>query len=303
MERRYIVKLEGGLGNQLFQYAHAVAMQKKYGGRIIIDTHAFTKRQSRTCALRKYILNDDTFFADSAWYHFIIFLNLIILRVVNRGNLIKSRKDYCKFASLGLFVQFQTRWFDSFVRPKMKYNYFVGNWMSIKFFHCAVQEVAKAITPREAISGKNKGLLNEIISSESVCIHIRLGDYLSPQWKDKLYVCVPEYYRRAISLIKQSVKNPKFFVFSNKHKDFEMIKSEYELGDVTYVDMGNTDVEDLELMRSCKHFIMSNSTYSWWSQFLCANQGKIVVAPSRFNNYPEWDMTDIYQDNWRILDV
>lgn len=146
-------------------------------------------------------------------------------------------------------------------------------------------------------------MLRQIKESEAVCVHIRLGDYLSDRWKDKLYICTPDYYKEAIGKIRGGVTNPKFFVFSNRHKDFEMIRLEYELGDVIYVDMGNSDVEDMELMRNCKHFIMSNSTYSWWGQYLSENPNKVVIAPSRFNNYPAWDMRDIYQEGWKTVEV
>lgn len=133
---------------------------------------------------------------------------------------------------------------------------------------------------------------------------MRLGDYLAPEWKDKLYICTPEYYQKAVELMKMKVQNPVFFIFSNRPKDFEWIKEHIHLdAKIVYVNLGNSDYEDLKLMYSCKHFIMSNSTYSWWAQWLGEYRQKVVIAPSRFNNYPRWDMSGIYMDSWNLIDL
>lgn len=302
---KYLVKLEGGLGNQLFQYAHAVALQSRYGGQIIIDKHAFNKKQIRQCALDHYqIINENVSYdVENVFEKIILAFYILVGRIVCRYNLIRTKKQFDRFVKIGYYHQFQVRCFDSFTKPVAPYNYITGNWLSERFFDGVQEVIRTSLVYKKKLSSSNQELLELITQSESVCIHIRLGDYLHPQWKDKLFVCTPEYYMQAMNLIRSRLKKPKFFVFSNRSKDFEMIRNEYALEDVTYVDMGNTDVEDMELMRNCKHFIMSNSTYSWWAQFLCINPKKIIVAPSRFNNYAEWDMTDIYQKNWDLIEI
>ncbi len=303
MKTRYIIKLEGGLGNQLFQYAHAVALQKKYGGKLIIDKHAFTRRQIRSCAIENYCLCNNVSFSMSLLEKLVSYYYITFCRLLYKYRKVRSSADYHRYVKRGLYFQYQTRGFDSLVKPCQSINYVAGNWISPLFFSAAELEVKQSLVYNDNLSTKSQQYLEEISSSESVCVHIRLGDYLDPKWKDKLFVCTPVYYKEAINIVKSKVKNPKFFVFSNRHKDFEMIQRDYALGDVVYVDIGNSDVEDMELMRNCKHFIMSNSTYSWWSQFLSNNPNKVVVAPSRFNNYPDWDMTDIYQKNWNLVEV
>lgn len=301
--RKIVVKIEGGLGNQLFQYAHAVALQKKLDADIYIDRHAFTKKQIRSCALSNYVLNEKTKTDIPLPLKLLTFVYIFLARIVAKFGLIPNQNRYERFAKFGLYYQYQNRCFNSLIESRSMFCYITGNWLSNKYFSEVEKDIKRALVKKEALPDACNEMLNKIISSESICIHIRLGDYLSPQWKDKLYVCTPEYYRNAIKEMKGKVPNAKFFVFSNRHKDFEMIQNEYNLGDVTYVDMGNSDVDDMELMRNCKHFIMSNSTYSWWAQYLCENSKKIVIAPSRFNNYEKWDMADIYMDNWSILSV
>lgn len=201
---------------------------------------------------------------------------------------------------LGLYSAFNT----SSIKPFFLYNWILGGWMSQKFFKNADDEIKNEFLVKEEIPLKCKAVLDDIQNCESVCVHIRLGDYLLPQWKDKLYICTPNYYYEAINIILKKVQNPVFYIFSNTEKDFELIRQNYNFPvPVKYVNMNNTDYDDLRLMYNCKHFIMSNSTYSWWAQYLCRNDNKIVIAPHKFNNYPKWDMSDIYMDNWELIKI
>jgi hypothetical protein len=72
---------------------------------------------------------------------------------------------------------------------------------------------------------------------------------------------------------------------------------------VKYVDLNNPDYEELRLMYSCKHFIISNSTFSWWAQYLGEYDKKIVVAPSKWNNKDNVDDSGIYMPEWEVLEV
>mgnify|MGYP000139365863 CR=1 FL=1 len=77
-------------------------------------------------------------------------------------------------------------------------------------------------------------------------------------------------------------------------------------GNVHYVDLNNPDYVEMYLMSKCKHFIISNSTFSWWAQYLSTNESKIVIAPSRWGNLSykgENVQTDIYEDDWILVDV
>ena len=133
---------------------------------------------------------------------------------------------------------------------------------------------------------------------ESVCVHIRKGaDYVA----NRLAVCSIEYYKKAIGVIEDRIQGCKvrYFVFSN---DIEWCKKELNnFRDFVYVDAndGAHPVEELRLMMSCNHFILSNSTMSWWAQYLCEAEGKIVIAPKKWNNFEYAD--GIYEEGWILL--
>ena len=94
-----------------------------------------------------------------------------------------------------------------------------------------------------------------------------------------------------------------FYIFTNNHKEVEWIREHYNFDGFTvrYVDLDNPDYEELRLMYSCKDFIISNSTYSWWGQFLSDNPDKIVMAPSVWNR--EMNADGIYMKEWQVIEV
>ena len=101
----------------------------------------------------------------------------------------------------------------------------------------------------------------------------------------------------------EKLKNPVFYIFSNNSEELMWIKENYRLGeyDIRYVDQKHSDYEELRMMYHCKHFIISNSTFSWWAQYLASNQEKVVIAPSKWNN--EENAEDIYMPGWEIVEV
>jgi hypothetical protein len=179
-----------------------------------------------------------------------------------------------------------------------KTNYVEGAFQSWKYFDGIKDILKKEFTPRIDLQGKNKEYLDMMRNVNSVCVHVRLGDYTNDTYNYGLNICDKDYFKEGIEIIKTKVENPVFFVFSNSHKDIQNIKEHFEFDEsVQYIDVQNTDIEDFALMMKCKHFIISNSTYSWWAQYLSQNDEKIVVAPKIWNRVAT-EFQDIYMDNW-----
>lgn len=131
---------------------------------------------------------------------------------------------------------------------------------------------------------KNEEMMQRIQQTNSICLSVRRGDFESDAEIKKLHsVCNREYFETAIQTIKDMVEDPVFFLFSD---DIEWVKNNIHTGCTSYYEDGTDPVwEKLRLMSACKHFIISNSTFSWWTQYLSTNENKIVVSPSRwFNN-------------------
>ena len=110
---------------------------------------------------------------------------------------------------------------------------------------------------------KNKELYNVIESTESVCVTIRRGDYVT-NFKNDFFLCDVDYFLEGIKRISQEVKNIK-------------------IDSPCYYESGDDPIwEKIRLMYSCKHFIISNSTFSWCAQYLCRNPNKVVISPDRW---------------------
>lgn len=145
-------------------------------------------------------------------------------------------------------------------------------------------------------SEKHSKLIDNMTSMNSVCIHIRRGDYVG----DKMHeVCSKEYYLEGVKHVQEEAHNPVFYIFSD---DIEYAKKVFEdvCGEFVYIDNGLKDYEELIMMSRCKYFIISNSSFSWWAQFLSDSQ--YVIAPSRWYGDPS-KKSLLYEKHWKLIEV
>ncbi len=149
-------------------------------------------------------------------------------------------------------------------------------------------------------------------NKNNIALHLRLGDY----YKAGLLVLSSNYYVDALNILKEKLGdndfyNYNFIVFGEKEDNLiitekiNQINSNFEnkLNMIKIYDCYNdnilNDFEELILMSNCDHFIMSNSTYSWWGSYLCKNKNKIVICPSQsFHSLNDVDRRDHYPDNY-----
>ena len=153
-------------------------------------------------------------------------------------------------------------------------------------------------TPKQPPRPQNRALYDIIHSTNSICVSIRRGDYLSDRYRSRFLVCDQSYFDRALEKAKELVENPVFIFFSD---DIEWVKENIKIDAPAYYESGNNPVwEILRLMYSCKHFIISNSTFSWWAQYLSRNTGnKIVISPDHwFNNSPDAPPSPLIADDF-----
>ena len=162
------------------------------------------------------------------------------------------------------------------------------------------QEFIKEYTPKHAPLPNNIDLYNVIYNNNSVCIHIRRGDFLSDEFKNDFYVCDTEYYLEGIEYIKKHVDNPIFIFFSN---DLPWVKENFKLDTPVYYEPENNPLwETFRMMYSCKHFIISNSTLSWWAQYLSRYSDKIVVCPDHwYNNKTKNECARLIEPNFHTI--
>lgn len=310
------LKIRGRLGNQFFQYACVKNYQMKYfpDEKIAIDFSDLKRLGSEKDGFvdsLSYFNVDDYETINSIKTNFIQKIFLFVMRVPNplfRMLGLKNKADILSYNfekfmqpflnKIGIF--YMIHGYYNFSLTKSKNKIFIGNFESALYFDENEKKIKEMFTSKFDLLDKNKKFLNKIEKSNSICITIRRGDFISnSEFKKVHYVCDSNYFYRAIEYIKNNISNPTFVVFSD---DIEWVKNNMDFGaDVIYEDGSDPIWEKVRLMSACKHFIISNSTFSWWVQYLSKNKKKIVIAPKKWKNISYKKDTgnlDIYQDFW-----
>ena len=257
-----IVKIKGGLGNQLFQYAlgRAVALHHKLP--LKLDLTIF-----KTYKLHRYLLDQFAIQADIATENDIINLKgrkNVLFSALRKAGLIK-RKSY--------FKEKRSSYFDASVF-KNNFVYFDGYWQNELYFLDIRELLLRELSPISSMSDLGCDYLNCIKNSNSVSVHVRRGNYLNTKNVNVLDV---DYYMKAAEYVRKNLEKPTFYVFSD---DLEWCKNSLGfLDDCIYLDRTKTEIDDLKLMSFCRHNIIANSSFSWWGAWLNQNPKKTVIAP------------------------
>lgn len=298
----------GGLGNQMFQYALALQIQKANESKIIwingeLHPLSIDKRKQ---SLYHLTLTPNTKVCArlrALWLTFCFVLRLLLAAGLNSVvELIKVRRLrnpelLQKLLDRGLYYTADPYSMPVIKRvPNTKHIYAYAQSPGVlKGMEPELRAAFKVKTPP---SEQNQRVLDEISACNAVCLHIRRGDYsLYPQYQ----VCDGVYYSNAVKQACEMLQDPVFYIFSNKQEDIDWIKANYHFdANVRYVELENPDYEELRLMQSCQHFIISNSTFSWWAAVLSdrAGSGKKVWAPKKWFNGSDVKMT---LDTWTLL--
>ncbi len=291
-ERVISIRLMGGLGNQMFQYAALRTMMLKYNLKGNISLKGITNITHNVYCLNHFniskevqVINSETF-KSKINYLLYGFYCLFLMKRKCGFKVIKKVQPILN--SLGMYCVP-----DGYVNLSNSYcnnNVMVGYYQSLKYFDEYKDIIKDELKVTDEVLEKNKVLLKEIKNNNSVCIHIRRGDYVGT----KHQVCDENYYLKAAEIINKKVKNAKLYIFSD---DLEWVKENIKFKDKVYYVEGNNNYEDLRLMYSCKHFIISNSSFSWWAQYLTDNKKRITIAPQKwFQNGNQ--KVDIFENDW-----
>jgi hypothetical protein len=194
------------------------------------------------------------------------------------------------------YLKQRSRAFDPVVLERTKKNvYLDGYWQSERYFAGIAEELRSELQLAAPASEANAEMMARIEGCEAVCVHVRRGDYAGSAAHG---TCSVEYYARASERVAERVAGARFFVFSD---DPEWARANLSLGagaECVEVNPPSRPAEDLRLMRRCRHFIVANSSFSWWPAWLSEHEDKVVVAPARWFADPEADEGDVVPKRW-----
>ncbi len=287
----YIVKINGGLGNQMFQYAFAYTLSKKNKSNVKLDTEIFETYHLRKYELYLFNISLDLIpkneFEQLKYKHKNIF-NKILQKI-------KKKENFFSY----LYYREAIFNFDKNIFKLQGDIYFDGYWQSEKYFNEYRDELLQHFTFKNKLSNQSKNYYQEILANESVSLHIRRGDYVSNLKTNSVHgLCSLEYYQFAISLLENKTIKPTFFIFSD---DLIWAKENINFIDnliFIELDKDTPDHEEMYLMSQCKHNIIANSSFSWWGAWLNQNKNKIVIAPKKWFNDISINTNDLIPESW-----
>lgn len=282
-----IIKLDGRMANQMFQWALARAYEAKNGILPLIDDSKETLKLG--CF---QLINTLKTVKKPLW-------NKFLRKTVPFRNL-RNKWTELKFDLPKIKEDAFSKYTPSILETKAP-AYIQGFFQTEKYFANIREQLLKDFTINKELNKKNKVILEKIKNTNSISVHFRRGDYTKVRVAQHFGACSEEYYQKAIEIItsKTNIK-PTLFIFSD---DINWVKNNIKFKyDTEYVDInsGKQGFFDLELMKNCKHNIIANSSFSWWGGWLNENSDKIVVAPTPWlqdanKNY------DIIPENWIVL--
>lgn len=281
-----IVKLKGGIGNQMFQYAFGRAQSIRLGSPLFLDIEGY-KHQAKTDTLRLYELDNFNIEAKTIEYHINTSKNLF-KKIIKR---LYPEKIYS---------------FDQNAIKNIKADsYLEGWWQTEKYFSDIGDTIRKELSLKKPFSIGADTIASEIrLSKKSVSLHIRRGDYVSNAYASAYHGTTGlEYYKNALHSVISKIGSDsmKLFIFSDdtgwaKEHMPSIVAPNIQ---VTYVsDKAIPDFEEVILMSMCRHNIIANSSFSWFGAWLNENPDKIVIAPKQWLLGKKIDTRDAVPEKW-----
>lgn len=288
-----ILRLMGGLGNQMFQYAFGRALALRTKSELKLDLSFLNNKENVTHTFRDYELSVfglSSSIADPSemkpyekWKYGIKGKFRNIFPVFFPNKILQERSfrfdlDAYSFKGNGLAI---------------------GYWQSEKYFLDHAVQIRQDFIFKENLSEQNEKLIEKIKSVRSFSMHVRRGDMVHLASAASFHgTCSPHYYHAAVELIRERLGDIELFIFSD---DPEYVKETFQFDLPTTIISHNTgkkSFEDMRLMSACKHHIIANSSFSWWGAWLNPDPDKIVIAPKQFFVKPDIDTTDIIPESW-----
>jgi hypothetical protein len=289
------VVLQGGLGNQMFQYAAGRSLAAARGVELLLSLGALSPRR-RAQTPRAYELDGFG----------------VVARRCDAG----EEREIAGAVRLGRLSRLLTRWhvhsetgpgFDPHVAAVADGTVLRGYWQSERYFESDRAAIARELTPLEPLRPRHEAWRARMAGTPSVSVHVRRGDYVALASAASFHGAVPlAYYQRAIDRIRRTEPAPVCYVFTDDPAwcQANLVLDGCETHHVS-AELRSSGIEDLTLMRSCSHHIIANSSFSWWGAWLAgagAHTG-VVVAPRQWfvGTSDAASTADRFPSHWELL--
>lgn len=290
-----ISQLTGGLGNQLFQYATGFAAASRLAAPLRLDLRQY-ERVVPGEPSRPYALGD---FAIGATAISPLRSRTIgLAKRVSRTGLAGRALKVFNGGSFDILID-RAEGFDPRVKQITGDAYLIGCWQSEEYFADHRAQLLAEFRINTAPDERNAEVLARISSGPAICVHFRRTDYLGPT--TALGPCSLDYYQRAFGAMRDAVPEARYYVFTD---DPEWVSRNADLPSGSTLvshNLGRSDIEDFRLMSACSHFIIANSSFSWWAAWLSDAPSKRVIGPATWYPGGHASEPDLIPRGWTRL--
>lgn len=274
-EKCIVMEYAGGLGNQLFQFALAKYLEWK-GRKVVADITHYSSLNTRRFELGRLFKNNCLRYASEDVNIYFAMKDKISRMEKLNQRYVYEEPDITRCSQYGVSEEW-----GNIKRGVVKgyfQTYLFADQIRAVLLHCLEFPTME--------DNSLCALADDMKRKNSVSIHIRRGDYLAESERRMDGICDVSYYEKAIQRIRESVKNPYYYIFSD---DISWCKENVKVDKVIYIEpemfLDYEDWYDMYLMCKCKHNIIANSSFSWWGAWLNENEDKIVIAPKKWDNF------------------
>jgi hypothetical protein len=291
-----IVRIYGGLGNQMFQYAAGKSISLDRSDTLMLDTGAFGRKDLINLTSRKLDILD--FQID------IIPENYNDIRMHKYPNGFISKLT--SFLSKKLLNNYFYGWHPELYRD-YKLTYLDGYFQSEKYSQRIKKNILKSFKLKKELDNQILFIKKIFLDQNFIGVHVRRGDYFNnPSVKKWHGICNLDYYERGISYLLNKYPDSRVAIFSDNidwcKKHLTNIENPFYVSE--YAKNNKIELrssQELILLSQCQNFVISNSTFSWWAQYLCMNNEKKIVSPSVWNLNPRSKSLDLINESWYTI--
>lgn len=279
---------DGGLGNQLFQYAFSYALKHQLRDSTLEAVTSLVEKRSpkRAFYLRCLGLEIPECRMDIQRYVGVLWYRAVCRRIPGisyfPGMILDSgdwQRDLGRASAIHGHI------------------WLYGYWQHMRVADIARDLLRGQVSSYTPTTPEGVQLSDRLLRQATIAVHIRRSDYVSNHKASKFHqVCTPHYYLAGVEQLRRDYPKLPLLVFSD---DIKWCQAELGLrGDVGFVDPAIPDLDQFVLLSRCRHFLISNSTFSWWAAFLNQSDDTITIAPRYWFRGVETRGTGLYQPRW-----
>lgn len=286
-----VARIDGGLGNQLFQVAFGLQLAHRHRTELVLDLSAYADQPAHGFLLDRFHVSARQLRSDE------------MRRVPRRYRLPDAkRSSWLRFDGLTRVREKPFGFAEKYLHAPND-SYLVGYWQSERFFRDVRSQVREQFRVRRPLSAQSERLQERMLATPSLALHVRRGDYISNPGAAAIYRSLSlEYYRQSVLARLAERAAVEVYVFSN---DIPWCRQHLALPCPVHFIQHTTSAsahEDLALMSAAETIIIANSTFSWWGAWLGERAGRHVVAPASWFHRGTLDDQYLACEGWHLID-